>query len=35
VRLIETISDETDARVLAEARTCLKMLVTQLQLVNV
>jgi len=34
-RLIETINDETDEQVPAEARLCLKMLVDQLQLVNV
>jgi transposase len=34
-KLTEVIDDETDARVPAEARLCLKMLVVQLQLVNV
>jgi len=33
--LIESIDNETDERVPAEARLCLKMLATQLQLVNV
>lgn len=33
-RLIETIGDETDERVPVEARICLTMLVSQLQLVN-
>ena len=33
--LIEVIGDETDGRVPPEARFCLKMLVAQLQLVNV
>lgn len=33
-RLIATIDDETDTRVPAVARVCLRMLVTQLQLVN-
>ena len=34
-KLIEVIGDEGDARVPVEARLCLKMLVAQLQLVNV
>jgi transposase len=34
-KLIEVNNDETDERVPAEARLCLKMLVAQLQLVNV
>ena len=34
-RLIESIDNETDERVPAEARLCLKMLAAQLQLVNV
>lgn len=34
-KLIETIGDETDVRVPAEARLCLKMLAAQLRLVNV